>query len=97
MFAVELKISVQGEHDAIFVQFRHANQTGIGQRHGNIRILSYEIAERLCVGVQAEGNLDNLSINELSNRPTTTGQSAQKETRLCQYSLTREQRRFYLR
>lgn len=45
VFSIDAKILVQGEDPTLGVLFRHPNQTGIGQGHGDIGIALDQIDE----------------------------------------------------
>src|SRR5690606_11774373 len=52
--AVDSKVAIQSENDASWIEFRHSDETGVRERHGDVRKLLHQHAEgiALCSDVE---------------------------------------------
>ena len=67
VFSIDAKILIQGEHLALGTLFRHPNQTGIGQGHGDVGIALDQFYEWPDFFFQVEDGLNDSPVHQFED------------------------------
>ena len=95
VFSIDAKVLVQGEDHTLGVLFRHPNQTGIGQGHGDIGIALDQIDEWPDFFFQVEDRLNDSPVHQFKDGVISSRKVPQQKTGLGQNRFTREERGAY--
>lgn len=94
VLAVGPKVGVECEHLPVLVQFRHANETGVRQRHRHIAIPAYQFEDRGKFVAQVEVADHDVSFQEATKLFRCLDGRAHQEERLGDHRVAGEQRAF---
>lgn len=88
------EIGVEGHDRRVGVQFNHADEAGVRERHGNGGVLRQERAEREELAVDAKRNLEHPPPDEIEHGLGATGELSYEVAGFGEHGLARQQRRF---
>lgn len=97
MPSVNIKVCSHGHQLARIVQLRQPNETGVGERHGDILVFLHQILQRSDMALHAQRNGNDFAPDHLEDGLPAFGQIARKMTGFCQHGFTGQQRRFNFR
>jgi len=91
--AVSLEAAIEREHHAPQRELAHAHETGIGERHGHVRIPLDEPPNRRNLDTDLKLDANDVRGDEREHRFRTAVHARQEKARLGEHRLAREDRR----
>jgi hypothetical protein len=93
MPAVDSKIAVRREHDAVGMKLAHSDQTSISERHWDTGIAHNQASDGRDFIVKIERCFHRASFDEFERWIAASEKSAQQETGFSQHRFAGQQRR----
>src|SRR5207249_6911292 len=90
---IHAKIAVERKNLTTWIELGHANQTRVGQRHGNGSVSRDEGAERKQLGINAKRDLQHASGHKVEHRLGAAAVLAHEMARLGEHRLACQKRR----
>ena len=93
MPAVDAEMRIGRHYSAARELLGHADQAGIGQRHGQAPVCLLEFQQPFDLVLHAEGDVDRSPLNELKDRPRIAPEPRDEELRFREHRLAGQERR----
>ena len=93
MSSVHVEVAIQSEYGRVGAQFAHADETGIGKRHGRGAIFPHELTHRCGVMFEIKRHADDLPLEQLENGVGISAELRQQKAGFRQDGLVGQHRR----
>ena len=96
MLPVNREVGIQRQDTMIVLDFRHADDTGVGQRHWGISVFSQQTVHRADMLLQPERQGQRAILQQIEQRVLRPWKSREQVIRFRQHGLANKQRRVEL-